>query len=275
MGKLTVWSMFAVGLLAACGSDSKSNVDAKVTIKDSAIDSPPPIDAPPDAPSHDFACVGMPLPTTADANIDLSGTVNEVTLNGAAPLAGADVRLCKGNCNGQNQLGTFTSDAQGAFNFNGVATGSTPLDAYVRMTHTADRTTLVYPPLPFTATQPGIPVLTFSDSTLGLLAGVAGVTQDPTKGMLALAVVDCATTPITDSANIVFSIKQGGNDVAGTTTTDLGSIQPQAAGTFIIWNVPAGTTEVSATYMGTTMFLKHNMLVTAAATTESIVRPGP
>jgi Flp pilus assembly protein TadG len=81
-------------------------------------------------------------------------------------------------------------------------------------------------------------------------------------------------TPITDSANVTITVKQGGTAVAGTTVLDASQFDSMAAGTFLVCGVPANpTTEVSAMYMGHQL-LAHNVKTVAGDTTATILVPG-
>jgi len=276
MRKLAV-ALFAV---AACGGGSATPDAAIVHVIDArAIDAAPPVDVlQPDARQFDFSCSANTAPTTGAANVTLSGTVTEVGISGMTPtmtpLADATVDACKGDCLAANKLGTMATNASGAFSIGPLATGGTPLNGYLTMTHTGDRTVQVYPAEPVRADLVGIPVLTFTPALLGLLAQFGGFTQDPAKGMLIIAVTDCTDQRITDSAGIALLVKQGGTDVAGTTTIDLSPAGQMAAGLFLVGNVPVGAaTSVGATYGGHTL-LAHDVGVTAGTTTQTIVRPG-
>jgi hypothetical protein len=273
-----------LGLLVAaiacgCGSSHGNKTADAPSGQDSKMfqDAPGFMDAP--SSGFDFSCTGNPAPTTAAANVTISGTVTEVSLNGTTPainpLQGATVVACKGNCAGPNKLATSTSDASGNFSDGPFATGGTPLAGYFRMTHTGDRTIYEYPAVPVTADATGVPILTFTPTIIQALALVpGGCTQnDATKGMLAVLTTDCQDQRITDSANVTLTIKQGGTVVSGTTVIDLGALSPMAAGVFLVCNVPAGVTNVAAKYMSTTL-LAHDVNVTAATTTSTEIRPG-
>src|SRR5690349_7283311 len=95
---------FGAGVLAlvACGSDNAT--------PDASIDAVPDAkvwdDAPP-GPTYDLSCSGNSAPTTATAQITLSGVVTNA---GVAdnPVEGATVKACKAgapDCTGSNQLG--------------------------------------------------------------------------------------------------------------------------------------------------------------------------
>lgn len=267
MGKLRFVALCLA--VAACGSDKATPVDA-------AIDAPKSpdaklwMDAPP-GPTFDFTCIGNAAPMMADATITLSGTATEVSGTFQAPaIAAANdamVDVCTGDCVGQNKLDTKMTDTDGKFATAAVSTGGSPLEAYLKIARTTDYTTLLYPPGPLTSDPPALPVFVFE-------AGFFGQFQSATKGLMVIAVVDCANMPISDSSNIQVSIKQGGQEVQGTFVVDASMFDPALAGSFIVPNVPpAATTTVGATYKNKTL-RAHDVTVAAATVTETIVRPG-
>jgi hypothetical protein len=280
MGKLRFVALCLA--IAACGSDDRNgpadaSIDAKVVLPDAKVfmDAPPPV--------YDFSCIGNAAPTMADANITLTGTVQQLDIQGITPslsaVADASLKACvagAANCTGQNQKGTTaTSAADGSFSIGPIATSMAPLDVYVEMTKTNTRSVLSYPPSAFTTAPPTIPVLTFTDDALTTL-GALGCNQDQNgaNGVIGLAVTDCANKPISDldEANIV--IKQNGTAVTGLGIVNLGSVNQQAAGTFLICNVPPdAATNVGATYK--TMALRaHDVKIVADTITATILRPG-
>jgi hypothetical protein len=275
-----------IGLLAACGgSNSNNQIDAKVADSSgSAVDAKVFLDAPPDAPPvYDFSCLNVAPPTTAADPVSISGLAQEVSLNGVtpsiAPYAGNTLAACKGACTpAANRLGQTTTDNAGVFSLANLASNNVPVDGYVKAVKTGDRTTLVFPYSPIVGDVVNVPVLVFTTTAFSGVSAFFSATQnDTTNGVLGLAVVDCANTPITDTGNVTLIVKQNGVAVTGTTTADLGTVAAQAKGTFLIFNVPANaTTEVNASYMGTTLttFRAHNVRVEAGATTATLLRPG-
>jgi hypothetical protein len=242
-------------------------------------------DAPPDAfePTFDFSCMTDPAPTTAPDNITLGGAVNEVVLNGIQPgieaSHSATVDACVADCMDENLLDTKTTPNMGCpaigcpYTSDPLATGGTPLDGYLRASKTGNRTSYVYPPAPLDADIATIPVITFTQGAFGGVTLAAGVTQDPANGNLVLVLTDCSDAPITDTANIDLSIKQGGTEVVGTTEFDVSPLAAQLAGTYVVFNVPAGATEVGATYKGTPL-RAHVVGSVAGASTFTGLRPG-
>ena len=103
--------------------------------------------------------------------------------------------------------------------------------------------------------------------------------QSTSKGLVGIAVTDCAGNPITDTANITLSITQNNTAVTGDTVVDASTYSSAAAGAFLALNVPAAsgtngtTTEVGATYLGMT-FRAHSMIVVQGGTSSTIVKPG-
>ncbi len=283
MGKLSACLVLA---LAACGSsNSKKPPDAQIVVPDAPPDAKVFLDAAIDAPPvFNLACLGNTTYPTAAANITVSGTANEVTVSGAqpmfTPMSGATVDVCQGNCSGNGagnaNLKSTTTDSAGAFSDGPFPTGGTHIAVYLRLTAAppntnGDKVVLEYPGEDLTADFSGVPMFTLSTSALGLLQ-IGGCTQDPTKGLVAVAVTDCSNTPISDSANVVLSIKQGSTAV-GDAPINIGQFVTQAKGTYLICNVPAGTTTVGATYKGMT-FMAHDVNSVADEITATQVRPG-
>jgi hypothetical protein len=279
MGIVRTCALISLSALAACGG-SDATPDAAIII----IPDAPPDAAPPDAfePTFDLACIGNAAPTTATANVTLSGVGVEVAIAGTSPTIqashAATIDICEAACAGADKLDTQVTAATGCpttgcpFTSAALPTGGTPFDVYLRVTKTGNRTTYVYPASPLTADFANIPALTFTDGVIAAL-GVAGITQEAGKGNLILGITDCANLPITDTANLELTIKQGGTAVAGTTELSLAMFSPMLAGTFAVFNVPPGVTEIGATYKGMTL-RAHDVTVVAGATTASVVRPG-
>ena len=279
MGNLRAVLSVSVMSFAACGGDGGSaKPDAPVIQLDAAVDAAPDTPPLPDAPSYDLTCLNNTAPTTAAATVTISGTTQEVSSQGTTPtimgVSGATVKSCKGDCMGPNNLGQVTSGAMGAFTTAPIPTGGVPLDGYIDVTRSGDRRTLVYPPSPLIANQSGVPVLMFNTQTFAALNALGLLSppqNDTTNGLVGIIVTDCMNTPIT--SGVVVSATQN-NAMVGNAPLDLGALDPQGAGTWLIANVPAGTTTVNATYNGTTMFRAHAVNVIAGTTVTTGVRPG-
>ncbi|MBA3462245.1 MAG: hypothetical protein H0T46_19950 [Deltaproteobacteria bacterium] len=276
MGNLCAVLSVALLSLAACGDDGGSaKPDATIIHLDAAIDMAPDTPPLPDAPSYDFSCLNNTAPTTANANVTISGTTQEVAIQSMMPTIQANpnvaVKACKGNCMGPNSLGMVTSNAQGMFSTSMLATGGAPLDGYIDATKTGDRRTLVYPPSPLTMDQGMVPVLMFDNQAFAVLNQFLPTPQnDAQNGIIGIIVTDCQNTPITSGA--VVTAKQNAT-AAGDAPFDIGTLAPQGAGTWLITNVPPGITEVNATVSNMT-FRAHSVTSVVGATVTTGVRPG-
>lgn len=272
MGNLRAVLSVALLSLAACGGGGSDKPDAPLIHVDAAIDAIPDSPPPPDAPSYDFSCLNNTPPTNIATTVAVSGTAQEVVIVNMAPSiqpnGGVAIKACKGNCAGPNDLGTTTStQGTGAYSTAALTTGGTALDGYLDATKTGDRRTLVYPPSPLAQSQSNVPVLQFNNGAFAALNSF--INQTDTKGLVAIVVTDCMNMPIMGAT---VSAKQNGTAV-GDAPFDLGAVAAQAAGSYLIANVPVGATEVGATYMGKTL-RAHTVLSVAQATTTTGVRPG-
>lgn len=261
--------------LIACGGGGSAEPDALVVIPDAAPDAPP--DAPPE-PTFDFSCASNPEPTTADDPITVAGSATGLELEGLSPtvvpLTDATVEACVGDCVDADRLDVQTTQADGcpdtgcAFTSAPIATGGEPVDGYVRVSKPDYRTSNVFPDQPITANVAGVPALAILQSTFDTLVAFTGSDQDPGNGNVALVVTDCGFQPL---AGATVSVKQGGEDVG--TIVDLSQFDSSAAGTFLVFDVPPGATEVSASFDG--MDLRaHTITTFAGQTSATQIRPG-
>lgn len=264
-------TVMSIGLLslAACGDDGgTATIDAAKPI-DAAVDAipdSPPADA---APNYDFTCLNNAPPANVAATVTVSGTAQEVVIQGMAPAVvanvGVAIKACKGDCLNANNLGTTTSGAAGAYATAPLSTGGVALEGYLDATKNGDRRTLVYPPSPLAQNQSNVPVLQFSNGAMLALTAL-GITQDANKGMIGIVVTDCANMPI-EGATVTVT-------PAGDAPLDLGALaQGMAPGTWLVTNAPAGDATIAATYGGMTL-RSHVIKSVAGATTTTGIRPG-
>jgi hypothetical protein len=173
-----------------------------------------------------------------------------------------------------NRYGHTTTDSQGAFSIGPINTGGHPLDMFLDMTSDGSRRIFAYPPQVLVGDPPEIPIMTFSPLLLQFGSQFGCPQHDQNNGILFVRVTDCADNAIGDTANTQIVIKQGGSVVTGTNVVDLSSQSPEAAGSWLICNVPANAvTSVGATYKGMNL-LAHDVKVVAGTSTMTIVRPG-
>jgi hypothetical protein len=264
--------------LAACGGGS-ATPDASLVIIDSPVDSAP-ADAAPDAPpSYDLSCFGAPEPTTADVIITISGVVTV----GQDATQGVSVGMYETGV--MSALNFATTGASGEFSGN-IDTEAVPFDGYLeaQYAHTVgsdivgERITWLYPAGKLTTSVSNVQVPILDAQSQQVIESISGHTQDDTNsGMLVVAVTDCGATP-QPLAGATLSVTQDGNAVGE--VFDPSTLDPQLGGTFIVFNVPDGATEVAATYGGMT-FPAHTVQVhkqnslAIPSLTETQVRPGP
>jgi hypothetical protein len=263
-----------VGALWACGSsNNKSSADAPPKNPDAKVfmDAPAQMDAP---AMGAFSCYGKSQPTTAANPITVAGKTQELSTSG--PVTAGMVTVVAYKTGTTAPLSTVTSDATGAFTTGNLNTGGVPLDGYIKASKgTTYRTTYLYTPNPLVANLMSTPVLLVTEATFGTVATITGNTQDDTaNGALIVTVADCMLNPLTGAT---LSVKQGGNDVG--TQYDLGQLSPTAAGFFVVFNVPDGATEISASYQGMNFpahtVVAHKRTGGLGTLTISAVQPGP
>jgi len=277
MGKLRVLCSVLVVSFAACGDDGSATPDAPVV---TLLDAPaaPPDTYFPDAfvPNYDFSCYQNQAPTTADAMVQVSGTVQEAFVENFNPgIRNAEmvtVQACRGDCTGPDDLGTTgPTVASGAYMTNEIATGGEPLDGYLIATKPGNWTSYLYPPSPITQNEAGVPLLMMSETLIPLLS-FAGIDRQPGTGMLAVMVTDCSLPPI-GIQDATVTVTQNGAPVGDPPVTPGSMLGPQGEGVFIVADVPLGEVEVSATYMGMT-FRAHVVGSYADQLTTTQVKPG-
>ncbi|HEY5926063.1 MAG TPA: hypothetical protein VIV11_30465 [Kofleriaceae bacterium] len=275
MGNLRACFAVALLALAACGEDH-AKVDASIIIQDSPpIDSKVFMDAPPSM--YDLSCLGANPPTTAADPITIGGTTQTLTMNGAMPLAMVAVDVFRSSS--ATAIASVTSDNAGAFMTGNIATGGTPVDGYVRGAKATFRTTYLYPPTVVATSLPGVPVILISNALFDALSAQIAPQDDANNGALLVLVTDCTVPQPSPIEGATLSVQQGGSDVG--TVFDLGGLAPQAAGTFFVFNVPDGATQVTASY-NSMMFPTRTVVAhkkpmgmnTEATLTVVAVRPG-
>jgi hypothetical protein len=237
----------AILFVAACGNDhAQTQVDAAVDSK--MIDAKVWMDAPP--PMYDLTCYGATPGTAVDATITVSGSAGEVSQSGLTPVAGITIDAYKVGSN--NSAATDTSAATtGDFTLGPITSNGVAIE-YVRgldeRTQPTYRTTFLYPPNPLRSSFDQLPVPLIDQSLMGQLALLGCTQDDTTNGMLFVAVNDCNIAMPTGIDGATLSVKQNNAEVGD--VIDLGQFIAQAAGTFIVLNVPDGATVVSASYNG-------------------------
>ena len=212
-----------------------------------------------------FDCLGAPLPTKAEMQVTIAGHVIDPFTGTPAPGATIQAFLVGVP---QSPIFTTMSDATGAYSQD-QGTGSTPKNAYLKVTLNGFVTTYLYPPAPIVRDFPAdIQVLTNTD--LQTLSNVAEVAIDSTKGLAFVAVSDCNGTPlsgatITTTPPATIRYFAEGAPVPAAVATDM-------TGIALIFNVQPGNTTIGAAVLGMTL-RSHNFDTVAGALMQTEVQP--
>src|SRR5690606_32034547 len=158
----------------------------------------------------------------------------------------------------------------GDFTLTDPTDSTTPIDAYIKATATDFMTTYVYPPYAIFETLANTPIIMVDENIYSLLGLLTGVTQDPSNGVLIVALVDCdqvniegATVSIDPSVGTIKYAGAGG--IPG--TDDYSATQ--SSGIAYIFNVPPGEYTISASK--SVMDLRDNTVKSYAGSNTTLV----
>lgn len=265
--------------LAACGGGSDTPPADTAPPQDTAP--PPDTDPPPpDSQVLDLGCAANTTPPrTATAMVTISGAANGIDINGitpdVVPLDEADIDVCINDCQGGNDVLDSTTSAMAPCGQTGceftttapIDTNSVPLDAYIKVAKTGFRPSNIFPSEPIRADLMNVPALAMTLNAFTTLAALAGG-QTAGNGAVIAIVTDCALTP---TQGATLTVQQNGADVG--TIVDASAFAAELAGTFIVFDVPTGTTTIGASVGGTT-FRAHDIEVFTNETSATQVTPG-
>ena len=205
----------------------------------------------------------------APATVMITGVAQTIMGTATAPLAGATIEGFARA--GGAALGSTTSGADGTYTLT-LTTGGAAIDGYLKGSSSGRLDTYLYPPRPVAADTTGATMLIINQATLNLLGGLAGTTQQASKGFIGLIVADAAGTPIAGakvtidpagSAEILYAAN--GLPNANADATD-------ASGAVFIANTNTGDVTVDAT-MGSTDFHAVTVNARAGAITTTLLQP--
>jgi len=203
-------------------------------------------DLPEAATRFDFSCHGAPLPERAAEQVTLRGFTNDSYSGGALPGVAVDLFAKDGDV----ILDKTASDAGGSLAFE-LATGSEPLDHYARMTRDGHVTSYVYPSRPLVADAKDVFFPVLSPAWRSELASYAGVDVDPTRGIVAVIVTDCAGERV-EGATVTFDPPAEAIAYWDPTFTDASATETTVNGHAWGFNVPAGDVHATITVDGIT-----------------------
>jgi hypothetical protein len=229
-------AVLAVTLVGCVGDDARGPVDtdAPDTITE-------PVDEPtePAGKTYDFSCHGQALPQKAADPVVVGALIND-SYSGSLL---SDVSVALIATEGDEVLAAGASKADGTATFE-IATHNQAVRSYGRMSRDGHVTSYLYPSRPLWRDESNVFLPILSPAWREELAGHAGVALDPTAGIVAVIVTDCAGKRV-EGATVTFDAP--GVTVAywDPTFTDASATQTTMNGHAWGFNVPAG--EVLAT----------------------------
>jgi hypothetical protein len=162
-------------------------------------DDPPEVDEVADVTARlDLSCHDQPLPAAAAERVTLHGFTNDSYTGGALPGVQVELRARDKDV----VLDVTASDVQGVLVFE-VETGSAPLEAYGRMHRDGHVTSYLFPSRPLVEDTRNVFFPVLPPAWREELAGHAGVTLDPARGIVAIIVTDCAGERV-EGATVAF-----------------------------------------------------------------------
>jgi hypothetical protein len=227
--------------LLACGGGGEGDDDGT-----------PDIDAPP-----------------AATMLTVSGEAQTVMGTSTVGLAGATIEAYRNGT--ATPLGTATSGSDGAYSIT-LTTDGTAIDGYLKGTSATRLDTYLYPPKPLTGDRMNATMLLVTQSTLGLLGTLGGVSQDSAKGFLGVLVLDASGTAVAGAtvtispmgtARIIYAVNSLPNQNA--TMTD-------SSGTVFIANTDVGNLMVDASGGGVDYY-EHPVNARAGVITTTAMEP--
>ena len=216
-------------------------------------------------PAAGFECLSATLPTTAPANINVTG---QIKANALAPnaLAGAEV-LAKRTEN--DTIAADTSDTPGFYSL-AIATGGTPVNGFLRVRHSGYMDAYGYPSRPLAADLTNNNVLMITTNEFAFLGTAAGVTQTTGNGFMGVVVKDCSGTTLagaTVTTNPAGTVRYNASGAPSQTATTTAS-----DGVAYVFNLPVGNVTVMATVSGHTL-RQHVVNVRADVITVTEIQP--
>lgn len=229
-----------LSFVAACGSDSNS-------------------------PDPGFECLGAPIPATAPATITVNG---QILANALSPTALGGAIVTAFRIGVTDSLAVDTSNTPGFYGLS-LSSGGTPINGYLRVTHSGQVDTYAYPSRPLFADLT-TNVLMPTNTELGFLGAAVGVTQAAGNGFIGVIVKNCdgvtlagATVTTSPAGTVKYNSASGPSPSATSTASD---------GVAYVFNVPAGNVTVMANASGHTL-RQHVVTARADVVTLTEIQP--
>lgn len=216
-------------------------------------------------PAAGFRCLGVALPTQAPALVAVDG---QIRANALAPNALSGAVVTAFRVGAPDTIAIDTSDTPGFYGLS-ITTGGTPVNGYLRVTHSGQVDTYAYPSRPLAANLT-TNVLMPTSTELGFLGAAVGVTQAAGNGFIGVIVKDCdgvtlagATVTTSPAGTVKYNSASGPSASATSTASD---------GVAYVFNVAAGNVTVMATASGHTL-RQHVVTARADVVTLTEIQP--
>jgi hypothetical protein len=213
-----------------------------------------------------FECLGLALPTTAPALVNVSGRVTANVLS-PSPVPHAFVYAFR--VGDTTHFAGDTTDTPGNYSL-AISTGGSPVNGYLTVSDSGRHlSTSAYPAVPL-ASDVTENVLLVSSSEFALLAGSAGITPVAGDGFIAIVVRNCQGEPVagatvssTPAGEVRYNVGSIPNATATSTSSD---------GVGYIANVAPGDVTVKASISGLTL-RQHVVRANADGITLTEIQP--
>jgi hypothetical protein len=216
-------------------------------------------------PAAGFECLGAPIPTTAPATIAVTGQIRANALSPTA-LGGAIVTAFR--TGDPTPLTTDTSNTPGFYSLS-VSSGGTPVNGYLRVTHSGQVDTYAYPSRPLFADL-ATNVLMPTSSELAFVGTAVGVTQAAGNGFIGVIVKDCDGATIAGAT--VWTTPPGTVRYNSGSTPSASATSTSSDGVAYLFNVPAGNAIVQSN-AGGNVLRQHAVNARADVVTLTEIQP--
>lgn len=216
-------------------------------------------------PAAGFECLGAPIPTTAPDPVAVTGQILQDAFSPTA-LGGAIITAFR--IGDTTTLAVATSFTSGFYSLS-LSTDSTPINGYLRATHSGQVDTYAYPSRPLFADDT-TNILMPTSGELDFLELAVGVSQAAGNGFIGVIVKDCngeelsgATVTTSPGGTVRYN---SGSTPSSTATSTSGD------GVAYVFNVPAGNVTVMAN-AGGHVLRQHVVNARADAVTLTEIQP--
>lgn len=216
-------------------------------------------------PAVGFGCVNDTLPTTAASLVTVNGAIRA---NALAPGPVSNAIVTAFRVGAPDTIAIDTSNTPGDYAVS-ITTGGTPVNGYLRVTHSGQLDTYAYPSRPLVANLT-TNVLMPTQNELDFLGAAVGVTQSGSNGFIGVVVKDCFGATVAGAT--VSTIPAGTVRYNAGSTPSGSATSTSSDGVAYVFNVPAGDVTVRANGGGETL---RQHVVTARAGTVTLTEIQP